>query len=65
MRLFLDPAIKSQDDDWGFKDGQLYHFHPFWVMRCIMKTVVSYCPLFFIELLTVSLLSQGTGINIL
>jgi hypothetical protein len=26
------PAIKSQDDDWGFKEVRLYHFHGFRVM---------------------------------
>ena len=42
MRLFLDPAIKSQDDDWGFIQVQRYHFHVFWVVPSIMKTVVEF-----------------------
>ena len=28
----LNPAIKSQDDDWGFIQVQRYHFHGFWMM---------------------------------
>jgi hypothetical protein len=58
MRLFLDPAIKSQDDDWGFIQVQRYHFHAFWVMPSIMKTVVH---IFFLPYFV----PQRTGINIL